>query len=177
MNRKKIQLALILLLFLSFSLHGQLFVGKQKKADKATKEFQYDIECVGTGKKDQKLIKVWSYSKKRKYAISQSWKNAVHGIIFKGFSGSGRTCTSFRPLMNKPMTQKQYDTFFEDFFLDNGDYSQYVSDADDGLINPEDVLKVNRKIYKIGVIVNVNVGELRKRLVSEGLINGLSSGF
>ena len=177
MNTKAIHCLTLFFLIGSLSVHSQIFMGKQKKADKATKQYRYDIECVGTGKKDQKLIKVWSYSKKPKYAISQSWKNAVHGIIFKGFAGVGRTCTGFRPLMNKQMTKEQYDTFFEDFFLDSGDYSQYVSDADDGLINPEDVLKVDRRMYKIGVVVNVNVGELRKRLIKEGLINGLATGF
>lgn len=150
---------------------------KQRLADKDTKNWHYDIECVNTAKKGHKLIKVWSYSKRPKYAITQSWKNAVHGIIFKGISGKDRRCTDFRPLMNKPMTDKQYDRFFKDFFLDSGDYSQYVSDAEDGDVNPQDVKKVGRKMYKIGVIVNVNVDELRKRLEAEGIINGLSTGF
>lgn len=161
-------------LFLSVQLSAQR---KQKLADKDTKKWHYDIECVGTGKQGYKLIKVWSYSKKPKYAISQSWKNAVHGIIFKGFSGTGRTCTGFRPLLNKPMTKPQYETFFKDFFLDSGDYSQYVTDAADGLIDPRDVLKVGKKMYKIGIMVNVNVDELRKRLEAEEIINGLTTGF
>jgi hypothetical protein len=150
---------------------------KQKLADKDTKQWHYDIECLGTGKQGYKLIKVWSYSKKPKYAITQSWKNAVHGIIFKGFSGTGRTCTGLRPLMNKQMAQEEYDSFFKDFFLDSGDYSQYVTDAADGLIDPRDVLKVGKKMYKIGVVVNVNVAHLRKRLEQEGIINSLATGF
>lgn len=150
---------------------------KQKLADRETKEWHYDVECVGTGKQGFKLIKVWSYSKKPKYAISQSWKNAVHGVIFKGFSGTGRTCTGFRPLMNKPMNNEQYEKFFKDFFLDSGDYSQYVTDAADGIVDPRDVLKVDKRMYKIGVVVNVNVQQLRKRLEQEGIINGLATGF
>lgn len=150
---------------------------KQRLADKDTKAWHYDIECVGTGKQGFKLIKVWSYSKKPKYAITQSWKNAVHGIIFKGFSGTGRTCSGFRPLMNKGMTKKQYDDFFKNFFLDSGDYSQFITDTADGLIDPRDVLKVGKKMYKIGIVVNVNVSELRKRLEEEGIVNGLTTGF
>lgn len=167
-------LGMVIILLLSVQLNAQR---KQRLADNATKVWQYDIECVNTGKKGYKLIKVWSYSKKPKYAISQSWKNAVHGIIFKGFSGTGRTCTGFRPLMNKEMTEEQYNSFFKEFFLDSGDYNQYVTDAADGLVDPRDVLKVNKKMYKIGIVVNVNTDALRKRLEKEGLISSLSSGF
>jgi hypothetical protein len=168
------RLGILMLLIASTQLSAQR---KQRLADNATKAWQYDIECINTGKKGYKLIKVWSYSKKPKYAISQSWKNAVHGMIFKGFSGTDRACTGFRPLMNKEMTEDQYNTFFKDFFLDGGDYNQYVSDAEDGMIDPTDVLKVNKKMYKIGVVVNVNTDALRKKLEAAGLITGLSTGF
>jgi len=149
----------------------------QRQADNATKTWRYDLECVNTGKKGFKLIKIWSYAKKPKFAVSQSWKNAIHGIIFKGFSGTGRSCTGFRPLMNKPMTEKQYNQFFREFFMDNGEYNQYVTDAADGLIDPRDVLKVNKKLYKIGIVVNVHTDALRKRLEQEGLISSLADGF
>ncbi len=173
---KTTQKTLIILVFLLVGMqsYGQR---KQRLADKDTKAWHYDIECVGTGKEGFKLIKVWSYSKKPKYAITQSWKNAVHGIIFKGFSGTGRSCTGFRPLINKSMNQKQYDAFFKNFFLDSGQYSQFVTDAADGSIDPRDVLKVGKKMYKIGVVVNVNVSQLRKLLEEEGIINGLTTGF
>lgn len=153
---------------------------KKKLADKATKEWKYDIECVNTGKKGSKLIKVWSYSKKKKYATSQAMKNAVHGILFKGFSGGGRSCTAFKPLITNQMTKKEYDKFFDDFFKDGkygGEYSKYVTAANDGNVAPGDVLKVNRKTYKIGIIVNVLTDLLRKRLEEEGIITGLNSGF
>jgi hypothetical protein len=32
-------------------------------------------------------------------------------------------------------------------------------------------------MYKIGVVVNVNVAHLRKRLEQEGIINSLATGF
>lgn len=150
---------------------------KQRLADKDTKQWHYDIECVNTAKQGFKLVKVWSYSKKPKYAVSQSFKNAVHGIIFKGFAQQGRSCTAFRPLMNRAMTEKQYKRFFKEFFLDSGEYNLYVNDAENGAIVPEDIQKVDKKMYKIGVVVSVNTDALRKRLEDEGIINGLTTGF
>ncbi|KPM31098.1 Hypothetical protein I595_3077 [Croceitalea dokdonensis DOKDO 023] len=174
MKHKGLLFILIVSLLALTKANGQR---NQRQADAATKDWRYDIECVNTGKQGFKLIKIWSYAKKPKLAVSQSWKNAVHGIIFKGFSGTGRSCTGFRPLMNKAMTEKQYKEFFKEFFMDGGDYNQYVTDAADGLIDPRDVLKVNKKLYKIGIVVNVHTDALRKRLEQEGFISALSDGF
>ena len=38
-------------------------------------------------------------------------------------------------------------------------------------------LKISKREYKIGVIVNVQSDQLRKRLEKEGIAKGLSSGF
>ncbi|MDP5231752.1 MAG: hypothetical protein NWQ38_15270 [Cellulophaga sp.] len=165
---------LIALLLSTVYTYGQR---KQRLADKDTKQWHYDIECVNTAKQGFKLVKVWSYSKKPKYAVSQSFKNAVHGIIFKGFTEQGRSCTAFRALMNKPMTEKEYNAFFKDFFLDSGEYNLYVTDAENGAIVPEDIQKVDKKMYKIGVVVSINTDALRKRLEDEGIITGLTTGF
>jgi hypothetical protein len=175
-NIKK-SIVFLLVLFIGINVNAQR---KKRLADKATKEWKYDIECVNTGKKGSKLIKVWSYSKKRKYAISQAMKNAVHGILFKGFAGGGRSCTAFKPLITKEMSKKEYDQFYIDFFGDGkygGEYTKYVTEANDGNIGPGDVVKVDKKTYKIGVYVNVMTDLLRKRLEEEGVIKGLSSGF
>jgi len=176
-QQSKIIIVLSLLLLVCFNSNAQR---KKRLADKATKEWKYDIECVNTAKQGTKLVKVWSYSKKKKYATSQAMKNAVHGIIFKGFSGGGRNCTAFKPLVNSPMTKEKYNVFFENFFKDGkygGEYSKFVTIANDGNIGAGDRLKVDRKTYKIGVIVNVMTDLLRKRLEEEGIIQGLNSGF
>ena len=80
---KLISLALIIVLGLSISVSAQA----KKKANKDTEDFVYEIEGVGVGTQGTYLVKVWSYSKKPTVAINQAKKNAVHGIIFKGFSG------------------------------------------------------------------------------------------
>ena len=81
--------------------------GRQRKADKATREWRYEIECAGIGKDGTYLIKVWSYSKNPKVATTQAKKNAIHGVIFKGFSGGGQGCTSQRPLAPSPSIEEE----------------------------------------------------------------------
>lgn len=165
---------LIALLVIGTNVNAQW---KKEKANKDTKSWRYDIECEGIAKQGSKLVKVWSYSKNGKYAKSQAMKNAVHGIIFKGFSGGPMGCTQSRPLINDPGVEADHKDFFDSFFLDGGEYLRYVSAATDGNIAAGDRLKVSNREYKIGVVVNVMTDQLRKKLEIEGIIKELNSGF
>ena len=162
----------ILFVMASISMFSQA----RKKADKATEEFRYEVECAGIGTDGTYLIKVWSYSKKPNVALEQAKKNAVHGIIFKGFAGGGRGCTSQKPLASSPGVESQHEEFFKLFFADGGNYMKYVSVSSDGNVDAGDRMKVGKE-YKVGVIVSVMKDALRKDLEAAGVVRGLSSGF
>ncbi len=168
---KKTSLLFIIILGFSVAVNAQ----KKKKADKDTEKWRYEIECVSVGAQGSYLIKVWSYSKKSTIAINQAKKNAVHGIIFQGFTGSGSGCTQ-KPLTNNPALEQEKEVFFKDFFADGGKYMKFVSVTGDGSIAAEDRIKVGKE-YKIGVVVSVSKDELRKDLEAAGIIKSLNSGF
>ena len=167
-------LSILFLFVMGLTVNAQW---KKNKANEDTKIWRYDLECEGIAKQGSKLVKVWSYSKNPKHAISRGMKNAVHGIIFKGYAGGGQGCTSLKPLVKSADTEEKFKEFFDAFFADGGEYLKYVSAATDGSIAPGDRLKISRREYKIGVIVNIQYDQLRKRLESEGIIRGLASGF
>jgi len=169
---KKIWLVLALM---SFSV----FVNAQsrKKANRDTKQWRYEIEGVRTGAEGTCLIKVWSYSRKPKVAVAQSKKNAVHGVIFKGYAGKTRGCSSQKPLARNSNIEVEKKAFFDRFFADGGKYMKYVTLSTDGAIAAKDIMKVSRKEYKVGVVVTVRKDELRKYLETEGVMQGLSAGF
>lgn len=163
-------------LMVLFVTTGNASAQAAKKADNDTKNWRYEIECVGTGTEGTYLVKVYSYSKKSKIAIAQAQKNAVHGVVFKGFGGGGRGCTSQRPLASSPAVEDEKADFFNAFFADGGKFMKYVSVSGDGTINAEDIMKVGKE-YKIGIVVTVMKDQLRKDLEAAGVIKGLSSGF
>jgi hypothetical protein len=174
MKRNKI-ITIVLLLFV-FVMNNDMYSQQaRKKADKDTKNWRYEIEGVGEGKEGTYLIKVWTYSKKSNVAIEQAKKNAVHGIIFKGYTGVGRI-SSQPPLVSDPGAEFEKADFFDPFFSENGGYMKYINVTGDGSVAPEDVLKVNKE-YKIGVIVSVKKDMLKKDLVAAGIAKTLSSGF
>jgi len=168
---KNLKFVLLTVIFLFALFTG--FAQAKKKANKDTQQYRYDITCAGVGAQGTYLVKVWSYCKKQKPAIAteQSRKNAVHGVIFKGFSGSTQGCPSQRALASDPTIEQQHSDFFKKFFSDGGDYQKYV-------LTSERVERIQvGKEYKIGVVVSVAKDQLRKDLEAAGIIKGLSSGF
>ena len=144
---------------------------RQKKADKDTKEFRYEIECAGNAIQGTYLVKVWTYSKKASVAENQCRKNAVHGVIFKGYGG-GQGCVSQRPLASQPGVESQYSEYFNSFFSNGGEYQKYASVVE----GTTETVKVGRE-YKVGVVVSVRKDDLRKALEAAGIIKSLNSGF
>lgn len=158
------------LLIVAFTL--PTFAGvRQKKADKDTDQFRYEIECGGNAIQGTYLVKVWSYSKKASVAENQCRKNAVHGVIFKGYGG-GQGCVSQRPLANQPGIEDQYKDYFNSFFSNGGEFQKYASIIE----GTTETVKVGKE-YKVGVVVSVRKDDLRKTLEAAGIIKSLNSGF
>ena len=163
-----------LLLFVLISLSNILYA-QNKKADNETKIWRYEIEAVGTGVQGSSLIKVWSYSKNPVVAIEQAKKNAVHGIIFKGYVGK-QGISGQKPLAQSSNLEVEKADFFNSFFADGGKYMKFVTLSNDGAVAAEDRMKIGKE-FKIGVIVSVNIATLRKDLEDAGIIKSLGSGF
>jgi len=168
--------SLLLLTFFCFTFNVNAQKGK-KKADKETVAWRYEIEAEATGNAGTYQVKVWSYSRNVETAMEQAKKNAVHGIIFKGFPRKG-SVQGQKPIATDPSIDEQHKDFFEQFFkTGGGDYMKFVTLANNGQIGPGDRIKISKKEYKIGVVVSVNKSELRKYLEKAGIIRGLSDGF
>lgn len=55
----------------------------------AVDQYRYDIEYVKNAGDGMSNVKVWSYGKSVKVAEERCKANAVHGVIFKGYTGQG----------------------------------------------------------------------------------------
>jgi hypothetical protein len=148
----------------------------QQVANTETSQFRYEIEALDLGSQSVYQLKVWTYSKNPDTAIEQAKKNAVHGVIFKGFTGKTGVIAGRRPLIANPAEETERADFFKPFFANGGGYQQFVSLVNNGAIAPGDRLKVGKE-YKIGVVVSVNVATLRSNLEAQGIIKKLGGGF
>lgn len=142
----------------------------QKKADRETGEWRYELQAaVGQASNGSALVRVWTYSKKAQVASDQSAKNAIHGILFKGYpdSNDGVRIVGRAPMIADPAVEAQNAEYFNNFFKDGGLYQRYVSFIGNGV--PDQILKVGKE-YKVGIIVVVQLDALRKRLEDDGII-------
>ena len=172
--KNNVLLALLLMVFAFSSVNAQRRA--KKLANKDTQSWRYEIEAVQTGVQGTYLIKVWSYSKKPNVAIEQAKKNAVHGIIFRGFAGKDRV-PGQKPIARNPNLENEKAEFFKEFFATGGKYLKFVSLTNDGAVAAGDRFKIGKKEYKIGVLISVNKERLRKDLEASGVIKSMNSMF
>ncbi|MFM8451110.1 MAG: hypothetical protein ACKOAY_13475 [Haliscomenobacter sp.] len=167
-------LRIVLLLFIFILPIGLIAQSKKKKAAEVSR-WNYELEAAGVGMQGTYQVKVWSYTRNPNEVQVLAMKNAVHGIIFKGYVDNGRL-KGQRPLAQDGNLEVEQAPFFAAFFEDDGNYRKFVGLVDNGAIAPGDRIQVGKE-YKIGITVLVQVGALRKELEDAGIIKSLTSGF
>ena len=95
----------------------------------------------------------------------------MHGVIFKGYAGSGQVRPQ-SPLVRDSGAEITYADYFNTFFSKGGEYNKYVTVTS----GSQEIVKVGKQ-YKIGLIVSVSKDMLRKRLEEVGVVKSLSYGF
>lgn len=146
--------------------------GASRQLDKtATGKFQYEIEGVNNGAQGSYLIKVWTYSPSKYANIEECKKNAVHGVIFKGYAGSPNVRPQ-NPLVREAGAEMTHADFFNSFFANGGEYNKYVTVTQ----GTQEIVKVGKR-YKIGLVVSVSKDQLRRALEQAGVLRPLNYGF
>lgn len=140
-------------------------------SNSATGKFQYEIEGVSNGTQGSYLVKVWSYSATKNANVEVCKRNAVHGVIFKGYAGSGQVRPQ-NPLVREPGAEAKYADYFNSFFASGGEFNRYVTVT----YGSQEIVKVGKQ-YKVGLVVSVSKDQLRKALEDAGIIKSLSHGF
>ena len=128
----------------------------------------YTIEGAGTGVQGTYLVKVTTSAKSpNKVSDTDLALCAVHGVLFRGFSGERQ---HQRPLTGNAVNEQQYADFYNTFFQQA--YKQY------GYTEPtsRSVMKVGKE-YKVSALVSVKKDQLRKDLTQQGIIRGIANGF
>lgn len=134
----------------------------------------YEIEPVAVGSEGSYLIKVWSYAKKQDEAVLKAKKNAIHGALFRGFTGKSGVAGK-APLVNSK-ERETHKKYFEDFLKDGGGYLRFATLSNEGNIKSSDRIRVGKQ-YKIGVVVSVQAANLRRELEKNKIIRSLDYGF
>lgn len=141
-------------------------------------EYRYEIESYDgkvSKSPEYRVVKVWNYGKKEKLTRDYCMKAAVHGIMFKGYAASDKGSDGGM----KAICSGSYDDHREyyDNFFNSGSYLQFVTATNNGSFSPGDIIKIDKKTWKVGMVVKVNVVALRKKLSEDGVAKSLGSFF
>jgi len=157
----------ILLLMVVFAL---TVTTQAKKDDLPSYDYELSLSQENSSSTSTlKVFKVWSYGKKKALLTQDvGMRNAVHGILFKGLVAAD---TGFQGNMAAlvPDGYESHKEYFDAFFS-SGEYKQFVQLTSRGAIQAGDVMKLSSGKYKVGMLVQVNVSALRKRLEKDGII-------
>lgn len=164
-TNRVIILCLLVAFFMSSSVNA-------KDDKKNAEQWKYDIECAGAGSEGTFLVKVWSYAKKPNIPTDEMKKNAVHGVLFRGFGGV-QGCTAQKAIIKNLAVQNEKADYFNTFFGNGGTFLKYASVVS---ATPE-IIKVAKNQYKVGLIISISKDQLRKDLEAADIIKSLSSGF
>ncbi|KUF39315.1 hypothetical protein AS361_01680 [Myroides marinus] len=162
---------LLVLLCAIFSISAHITFASNPKKEAA--QWKYDIECAGTGSEGTFLVKIWTYSNKGTIPNEEAKKNAVHGVLFRGFAANGVGCVSQRPLIKDASVQHEKVDYFNSFFGKESPYLKYATISS----SVPEVVKISKKEYKVGYVVSVSKDLLRKDLEVAGIVKSLSAGF
>lgn len=128
---------------------------------------QYETECLGVEGDGSQTLRAWGLGRNKSDAVEQAKKNAVYDVIFKGIKAGVAGCNT-RPLIGEVNARERYEEYFDRFFMDGGEYKDYISGADEKRFSKS---KSKNKVgARYGVTVRVLRSELRAQLKADGLI-------
>jgi len=136
----------------------------------------YEVACIGVGTDGSKLIKIWGYGPKPEKAVLQAKSNALHAVIFKGITAASNGCQGIKPIASSLSVEEENQEYFNNFFAPGGSYLNYIAMTGEGG-NNMDVTKVDKRTFKVGIIVSVMYDAVRNELEKAGIAKGLNSGF
>jgi hypothetical protein len=152
-------------------LFAILLIQSCKPQKQIAGNYTFKTECLGIEMDGSQTVKAWGNGRNRYDAFEQAKKNAVNDVLFNGINEGKQNCEK-RPLVAEVNARQKYDTYFNQFFTDGGEYKNFVSMKDEriGQKVSRD-RKGARQSVTHGVIVRVLRAELKQKLIDDGILN------
>lgn len=126
--------------------------------------YTYKTECLGLAMDGSQLVKAWGNGRNKHDAIEQAEKNAIRDVLFKGVYEGKQECEK-RPVVAEVNAQQKYESYFIDFFSNQGAYRSFVS-----LNDKLESFKGANKGVTYSIVVLVQRAELKQKMIKDGII-------
>jgi hypothetical protein len=122
-------------------------------------------ECLGVNGDGSQNLKAWGNGRNKYEAVEQAKKNALRDILFKGILNGKSDCDP-KPLVTEVNATVKYESYFNNFFFEGGDYQLYVQQLE----NPLERVYPDRSTVTFSVILKVQKSELKQRMITDGIL-------
>lgn len=137
----------------------------QKRAN--VSNYNFPTICMGTELDGTYTLKVWGNGRNASDALEQAKKNAVRDIIFKGITKGINECNP-DPILLEPNSFSKYEEYFYTFFIDGGEYANYVTLKDEKFKNKLS-RKFNGQSESVAALVRVDRRGLKQKLKQDNI--------
>lgn len=115
------------------------------------------------------VVKISIFTKKKNVDADELARAAVHGVLFRGFSGQR---SHQKPLARTAAAEAQHAEYFKNFFAPNGTARSYTHEVG----GSRQVVKSGKQ-YRTTAVMVVEKDQLRRDLEKAGVLGGLNTGF
>ncbi len=132
--------------------------------------YSYKTECLGLEMDGSQTVKAWGPGKNRMDEIEHAKKIAVKDVLFNGIYEGKQDCEK-RPVIVEVNARQKYETYFNEFFSDKGEYKKFVS-LNDGYFSQK-VSGANKNVrygFTQGVVLRVLRAELKQKMIEDGIL-------
>ena len=114
------------------------------------------------------VIRTQVRSRNAAMAFTEAQRKAVEEVIFDGVKSATSGVADLKPLCFDLNAREKYETYFQAFFQNEGDWTQFVS-LKDKRAGSTSYQRTNSQMVQT-VTVTVQRAELKKRLQADGII-------
>ena len=134
-----------------------IFSCSQSKTVSAN-QYNNDTQCVRDNMDGTIVVKSWGTGANINEAVKMAKKRALNDVMFLGIT-YGKSDCGVIPLVNEPNAKLKHESYFNNFFSENGTYQNYVE------------LVSGANAYKNEPIpLKVKKSELKQKLINDGII-------
>jgi hypothetical protein len=155
MKRKNVVLFLFFLLTLA--------TGCKSPLTGAAGNYVYKTECLGNELDGSIIVKAWGFGKNQKEAFQQAKINAVKDVLFLGIY-EGKSDCGHIPLITEVNAYQKNEIYFNDFFSNRGDYSDFVKVESS---KKDIVIKLARNGITVGLVVKILKSDLKEKMIKD----------
>lgn len=127
--------------------------------------YPLETTCMGNNMDGSVIVRVNGMGATNAAAIREAKKRAVYDIVFNGLRNG--QC-NYRALVLEPNAKEKYESYFNSFFSDRGDFIDYVVMDATKMGSKESYSAKTHNSYVI--VVRVLRSELENKLINDNII-------